>query len=777
MRNALFFLVCTNFFFTNINAQLNIDFVSQVDYNELHNSDLNDIWGYVDETGIEYALVGAQKGTSIVSLADPQNPLEIFWEPGMESVWRDLKTWGNYAYVTTEAENGLLIIDMNPLPSSNSLIVNYYFGPAGSTWSSAHNIYIDENGYAYIFGANRGNGGVIILDVHTDPMNPIEVGVFDNWYCHDGYARDNILYCAHIEAGFFSLVDVSDKANPVLLGTKTTPSTFAHNIWPSDDGQYVFTTDEVSGAFLAAYDVTDPTNIVEVDRIQSSPGQGVIPHNAHVFGNFLVTSYYSDGVTVHDLTYPHNMVEVGYYDTYPQQTTSYDGCWGAYPFLPSGLLLATDITEGLFVLSPNYVQAAYLEGIVTDQNTSMPVLGVTVRITAHDQDDLTNAQGEYATGIVNGGVYDVSFSKIGYYPETHQVTLVNGQVVEFDVQLEPIPPFNFTVNVRDAVSNAPISNAKIRLEADLLDHDGVTNGIGIEDFVLYYQEDYRIYVAKWGYIANCYNLEINETTGSVTVLLTKGYHDDFEFDLGWLSSGNAQKGSWERGVPNGTSSGSAPDIDAEFDCGKMAFVTGNDPNPNPDADDVDGGTAVLLSPQMDLTSYTDPYLNFAAWMYCMHGAPPNDSLRVIISNGTSTALVKVIGSDPNNDFQWRTYSVRLMDYISITPTMQVFFRLADLDPEVNITEGGVDYFEISEQPLASADVVNKTAVNVFPNPFNTDLQIMHAAGRDFALMDLNGRILFNELLESDAVNFNFAELASGLYLVRVGDELFKVLKD
>ena len=120
MRNALFFLVFTNFFFTNLNAQVNIDLVSQVDYNELHNSDLNEIWGYVDETGIEYALVGAQKGTSIVSLADPQNPLEIFWEPGMESVWRDLKTWGNYAYVTTEAENGLLIIDMNPLPSSNS---------------------------------------------------------------------------------------------------------------------------------------------------------------------------------------------------------------------------------------------------------------------------------------------------------------------------------------------------------------------------------------------------------------------------------------------------------------------------------------------------------------------------------------------------------------------------------------------------------------------------------------------------------------------------------
>src|SRR5690606_28534245 len=112
---------------------------------------------------------------------------------------------------------------------------------------------------------------------------------------------------------------------------KATPSTFSHNIWVTADGQFAYTTDEVSGAYLAAYDVSDPTDIIEVDRIQSSPGAGVIPHNTHVIGNHIVTSYYSDGVVVHDVTHPYNMIEVGNYDTYPGQTTSYDGCWGAYP--------------------------------------------------------------------------------------------------------------------------------------------------------------------------------------------------------------------------------------------------------------------------------------------------------------------------------------------------------------------------------------------------------------------------------------------------------------
>ena len=34
-------------------------------------------------------------------------------------------------------------------------------------------VFVDENGYAYVFGANRGNGGVIILDVFTN--NNIDV--------------------------------------------------------------------------------------------------------------------------------------------------------------------------------------------------------------------------------------------------------------------------------------------------------------------------------------------------------------------------------------------------------------------------------------------------------------------------------------------------------------------------------------------------------------------------------------------------------------------------
>ena len=46
--------------------------------------------------------------------------------------------------------------------------------------------HIDENGVAYIFGADVGNGGAIFLDVATDPMNPSYLGEWDDYYIHDG---------------------------------------------------------------------------------------------------------------------------------------------------------------------------------------------------------------------------------------------------------------------------------------------------------------------------------------------------------------------------------------------------------------------------------------------------------------------------------------------------------------------------------------------------------------------------------------------------------------
>ena len=62
-------------------TQLNVDSLSHINYQQLHDANLNDVWGYVDEMGNEYALVGTSKGTSIVNVTDPTNPVEVFGFP------------------------------------------------------------------------------------------------------------------------------------------------------------------------------------------------------------------------------------------------------------------------------------------------------------------------------------------------------------------------------------------------------------------------------------------------------------------------------------------------------------------------------------------------------------------------------------------------------------------------------------------------------------------------------------------------------------------------
>jgi hypothetical protein len=75
MKNILFIF---SFFITwSLSAQFSIDSLSHIDYQALHGANLNDVWGYVDELGNEYAIVGTSKGTSIVNITNGAQPQEI----------------------------------------------------------------------------------------------------------------------------------------------------------------------------------------------------------------------------------------------------------------------------------------------------------------------------------------------------------------------------------------------------------------------------------------------------------------------------------------------------------------------------------------------------------------------------------------------------------------------------------------------------------------------------------------------------------------------------
>ncbi len=742
-----------------------MSFVGRVDYAQLHGTMLNGVWGYVDETGIEYAVVGTRKGVSIVSLEDPANPVEIYWHQGTESIWREVRVVGDYVYVTTEAASGLLIIDLTPLPAGPITNTTSYFGPASEPWQTAHALFNDEQGYLYITGANRGSGGVIILDVFTDPMNPIEVGVFDNWYVHDGFARGNFMYLGHIYQGFFSVVDITDRSNPILISTRTTPNNFTHNTWQSDDNNVIYTTDEVSGAFIAAYDISDPDNIFELDRIQSNPGLGRIPHNVYVKENWLVTSYYADGVVIHDASRPHNLIEVANFDTSPFANTFFNGAWGAFPYFPSNLILVSDMEEGLFIVAPDYKLGSYLEGITFDASNGNTLQGVSVSITASNQTEISNLSGEYATGIAGTGEYQVDFVKPLYFPQTQTLTLTEGEVTNLNVNMVPIPSFPITVIVLEEGNNNPIFDAQVLFQVPLHEVLVNANGLGEAEATLYYQQEYLLTVGKWGYFSKCQEIFIDDQTGTITVHLKKGYADDFVLDFGWTTTGTAAAGHWVREVPIASESGSAPGVDAPWDCGNKAYITGNG-SVNPNLDQVHNGVVTLISPVFDLTDYSDPHLNYWTWYYNFHGPnpPPDDTLFIILSNGSETVTIEKKFYPDSPQSEWVFSSIRVLDFIAPTANMQLRAEISDFPSTVNITEAGFDYFTVSNSNTVSIGEQVPDYIQVYPNPSDGIFQISIASEfQNWTVVDLNGRTV----LSGEGNIINLEQFEAGVYLLRV----------
>lgn len=750
-----------------ISAQ-NLTQLGHYDFVDQRGTNVSDIWGYVDENGNEYALVGCVYGTSIVDVTDPSNPVEVFWEPGSQSTWRDLKVYNDFAYVTTEGEDGLLIIDLNPLPASTNLPVYYYNGPTGNEWSTAHNIFIDENGIAYIFGADRGNGGVIFLDLTQDPTAPVEIGAFDDYYAHDGFVRNDTAYFAHIYDGFFTIVDVTTKSNPVEMGSQMTPTQFAHQIWVDSAG-IVYVLDEISGGYIASYDISSITNIQLLDKIQCDPGENITPHNGFTIGDFIVTAYYSYGVSIHDKSKPDNMVEIGRFDTNPHNSITTDGCWGVYPYLPSGNIIATDISEGLFILAPNYVHASFLEGTVTNQANSQPINNVDVNILGINQLDLTDINGAYGTGVAVDGTYDVIYSKIGWYPDTMQVNLVAGQTTIQDVQLEEIPRFPVYVSVTDQNTGDPIYDAKILFDYEIIEHRNATDGLGESTTDLIYPGTYTVEVAKWGYELHCSTETLDTLNDTLYVSLSQGYEDDFSFDLGWSSYGNAERGLWERAIPNLMTQDSVtiyfPDHGAPDGCNDYCYTTDNGLL----FQDVKGGNVVLVSPVMDLTSYSDPHINYYYWFFNAFGLyQPDDSLWIYLSDGSNVELIDFHTNEFNNGV-WEQQSVRVLDHLNPTATMQLIIETRDTGSFENYTEAGFDNFSVTDFYLGIVEQKAEEKVTFYPNPSTDQIRFQYLPQEQFSVQvfDMSGKMVKYEYLNTPDQPVSIFGLDQGLYLLNL----------
>lgn len=377
----------------------NIDMQSHLPLSQLSTSpsSANDIWGYVDlNNNREYAILGLFNGTAVIDVTDPEAPSEVGIIGGVGSTWRDVKVYQYldntdnqykaYAYVTTEGQGGLQIIDLTDAPNSVSLVKTI------TPFTTAHNVYLGNidysngtalsghNAYLYIAGSNlsangTGTGSYRIFDL-VDPTNPTLVTTPANaGYVHDAtnlvIDDSRTAQCAngHNPCEIFvdfnentvDIWDTTDKANPVRISsTGYNGARYTHSGWYSNDKNYIFIQDELDerdlGVNTTLY-VLDIKDLTSPSIVGSYVGTtNAIDHNGFTLGDKYYMSNYKRGLTVLDVSDPTKPTEIGFFDTYPIPATNdatFDGAWGTYPYLPSGNILVSDITNGLFVLKDN----------------------------------------------------------------------------------------------------------------------------------------------------------------------------------------------------------------------------------------------------------------------------------------------------------------------------------------------------------------------------------------------------------------------------------------
>jgi len=358
-----------------------------------HNS-ANDIWGHIDlNTGKEYAILGLQKGTAVIELSEPSEPKIIGVIGGQSSGWRDIKvyqyyqpksqSWEAYAYVTTDnvANEGVAIIELSHLSQSQVRLVHKQ-----QINNSAHNVYISGVDYGlniategqtplvHIAGADRSAGALRSYNLKTPENLGLEFdasGINNGGYSHDAaslYVNDNRKsQCPNANTqGCLVLMDYNEQEIHLwdqtlaeqrnkLSSTSYPQASYVHSGWWSEDKRYMFVHDEGDEQEFnvnSTVQIFDITNLAAPKLAKTWRGPtAAIDHNGFVRGNRYYMSNYERGLTVLDISNPEDPQEIGFFDTYPSSdNASFNGAWGTYPYLPSGLLLVSDINSGLYVL-------------------------------------------------------------------------------------------------------------------------------------------------------------------------------------------------------------------------------------------------------------------------------------------------------------------------------------------------------------------------------------------------------------------------------------------
>lgn len=323
-------------------------------------------WGwYQASKNREYAISGGSSGTFFIDVTVPTNPVVVDVVPGKKgATWREMKTYQNYCYIVSDdpAPNMFQIVDMKYLPDSVHVVHSgtKYFEKGHTIWIDNNRMYIGATSYTAgssamtVWSLDNPEQPLLLRRVEQDIAPPILS------YVHDMFVRNDTVFASCAFQGLHVLKFENADSTFTHLGSYVGYPGFGYNHSSSwtQNGKYLVFCDEVPTAVpIHLVDVQNLGNIQPLKTFKPSPVS--TPHNPYVLGNqFVVVSCYQDGLQIFDISNPAEVNHVGYFDTYPQggvntgeyPGNAYSGNWGAYPYLPSGIIIANDMQNGVFIL-------------------------------------------------------------------------------------------------------------------------------------------------------------------------------------------------------------------------------------------------------------------------------------------------------------------------------------------------------------------------------------------------------------------------------------------
>jgi choice-of-anchor B domain-containing protein len=339
----------------------------------------------------EFAIVGGSHGTYFIDISTPASPsVSAFVGGKINCTWREMKTYGNYCYIVSDdaAPNTFQIIDMTSLPSTVTVVHN-----GTSYFEKGHTIFIDGDrmyigSVTYTAGHSPAYSSMDVYSLAT-PTAPTLLRRLSQDYSvtttvHDMFVKNDTIFASCGSQGLNIYAWRNSVQTFTQLGSYTNydGGNYNHSSWITANNKYLVFCDEVPAAKpIRLVDVQNMSNVQPMATFNPHPG--TTPHNPYVLGdNFAFVACYQDGLNVYNITAPATPFHVAFFDSYPQggdntgnySTTPYRGNWGAYPYLPSGLVICVDMQNGVFILDP--AAAFTSNGISPNINTELAELNV-----------------------------------------------------------------------------------------------------------------------------------------------------------------------------------------------------------------------------------------------------------------------------------------------------------------------------------------------------------------------------------------------------------------